>query len=183
MDRQTLGQLYPITLSPCNPQWPQYYLSEKNHLLEILNAEVRIEHIGSTAIKGLISKPTIDILVEQPAGMDQTEIITQLTAAGYIPMQEQTRHLMFVKGYTPTGLAEISYHIHMGPLEQAWLWDRIYFRDYLIRYQAEMKNYEQLKKKLAAEFQFDREAYTNGKTEYVNRITARAKNELSKNTT
>ncbi|WCK56001.1 GrpB family protein [Aneurinibacillus sp. Ricciae_BoGa-3] len=46
-------------------------------------------------------------------------------------MKEQTNHLMFVKGYSPTGLEKESFHIHMGTKEQVFLWDRLFFRDYL----------------------------------------------------
>ncbi|MCG3217346.1 MAG: GrpB family protein, partial [Candidatus Heimdallarchaeota archaeon] len=43
----------------------------------------------------------------------------------------------------------------------------------------EAKQYSELKKKLAFEFEFDREKYTDGKEEFIQRIIKKAK----KNTT
>ena len=52
------------------------------------------------------------------------------------------------------------------------LWERVYFRDYLRSHLDEAERYAQLKQELAQKFSTDREAYTNGKSDYVNRITA-----------
>jgi len=53
---------------------------------------------------------------------------------------------VFVNGYSPSGLEKESFHIHMGTLSQNWVWDRVYFRDYLNKNSEEAKNYEKLKK-------------------------------------
>jgi GrpB-like predicted nucleotidyltransferase (UPF0157 family) len=51
------------------------------------------------------------------------------------------------------------------------------FRDYLIRNQEVAKEYEQLKMTLADKYKFDREAYKEGKEEFVKRVTNITKNE------
>ena len=84
-------------------------------------------------------------------------------------------YMMFMKGYSPVGFKGQSYHIHMAPLSHSGLWDRIYFRDYLISHPKETHEYETLKFELAQRFRNDREAYTNGKSEFVKRITEIAK--------
>ena len=65
MTLEELWQLFPIILSSHNPDWKNYYEEEKA-LLEKSFGDllVRIEHIGSTAVEGLIAKPTVDILLE-----------------------------------------------------------------------------------------------------------------------
>ena len=97
---------------------------------------------------------------------------------GYIHMKEQQNHLMFVKGYTPTGLSKESFHIHMGSIDQDWLWDRLYFRDYLRMNPSVAKEYENLKKELASIYKHDREAYTESKASFIKRITELAKDEM-----
>ena len=172
-----MGQLFPIEIKKYDPCWPTLFTKEKQNLLRILgsDAPLRIEHIGSTAVPGLSAKPTIDMLVELPEGVDTSAIIEIMTKANYIYMKEQMRHLMFVKGYLPTGLSPESFHVHMGPKDQDWLWDRVCFRDYLREYPIEAARYEKLKKKLAAKHKHDRDAYTDSKFEYVEKITNRAK--------
>ncbi|WP_376774571.1 GrpB family protein [Paenibacillus eucommiae] len=55
---------------------------------------------------------------------------------------------MFAKGYFPTGLEKISFHVHhMGTKEQFFM-DRIYFRDFLRVNPSVANEYEQLKLKL-----------------------------------
>jgi GrpB-like predicted nucleotidyltransferase (UPF0157 family) len=178
-NNDNLNILYPIFLTEFNDNWREYFEEEKAVLYEIFDSSLKIEHIGSTAIPGLSAKPTIDILLEKPKTMNDDEIIEIMGKNGYIHMLEQTRHLMFVKGYSPQGLEKKSFHIHIGPLRQNWLWDRIYFRDYLRLHHDEALQYEELKKELAVKFQYDRETYTNGKTDYIYKITKKAKKELS----
>ena len=80
----------------------------------------------------------------------------------------------FVKGYTIDGFCREIFHLHFGDKSHS-LWDRIYFRDYLRQNKQVAKEYEILKVKLAEEFKFNRELYTNAKSDFVNRITAIAK--------
>jgi GrpB-like predicted nucleotidyltransferase (UPF0157 family) len=54
-------------------------------------------------------------------------------------------------------------------------WDRLFFRDYLISHPAVAGEYEALKRRLASAFPHDRVAYTKGKREFIDRVTARAK--------
>lgn len=177
MNKEELGKLYPIYLTDYNSNWVILFEKEKTNLKKIFGDSLKIEHIGSTAIVGLKAKPTIDILIEKPNSLDMTneQIIKIMTENNYLYMTEQTKHLMFVKGYAPSGLEKESYHIHMGDLEQNWLWDRIYFRDYLNKNPDEAKNYENLKKELAIRYKNDREAYTDGKADYIMKITEKAK--------
>ena len=61
-----LWQLFPITLTAHQDYWTDWYKEEAELLKERLPCIERISHIGSTAIKEIWAKPTIDILVEIP---------------------------------------------------------------------------------------------------------------------
>ena len=176
MTKEKLGKLYPIEIKKYNPEWKNYFKKEKCLLQQLFSEELLIEHIGSTAIIGLSAKPTIDVLMQQPSNLTDIEIIAKFENNNYIHMKEQKNHLMFVKGYTPSGLEEISYHIHMGNLDHNWLWDRIYFRDYLNLNKDIQVKYEILKRVLAEEYKNDREAYTNAKAHFITETTIKAVN-------
>jgi len=175
MKKRKINKIYPIFLEKYNKKWPSLFKKEKNVLKNIFQQDLKIEHIGSTAIKGLSAKPTIDVLLELPQGLSKKQMINIMEDNGYIHMKKQKKHLMFVKGYTPKGLAKESYHIHVGPLTQNWLWDRVCFRDYLNDNPDEANNYENLKEKLTQKHKNDREAYTDGKAKYIKKITEKAK--------
>jgi GrpB-like predicted nucleotidyltransferase (UPF0157 family) len=53
--------------------------------------------------------------------------------------------------------------------------ERVLFRDYLRPNHPEARRYEQLKQDLAATFSEDREAYSEGKTDYHALVVAKAK--------
>jgi GrpB-like predicted nucleotidyltransferase (UPF0157 family) len=59
---------------------------------------------------------------------------------------------------------------NMASLIHTELWDRIHFIDFLISHSQKAKEYESLKFKLAQRFRNDRDAYTKGRTRFVQNI-------------
>ena len=54
----------PIHLEPYNPEWERAFQSERERLAHKLGVSAdAIEHIGSTAVPGLLAKPIMDIMV------------------------------------------------------------------------------------------------------------------------
>ncbi|MFO7636537.1 MAG: GrpB family protein, partial [Clostridia bacterium] len=55
------AKIYPIVLSEYNPAWPEWFAEEKKNLERFIGTEniVRILHVGSTAVPGLLAKPTV----------------------------------------------------------------------------------------------------------------------------
>ena len=181
LSTEELGKLFPVIIAEPNLEWKELFEIEKIEIYRILGKEVaiRIEHFGSTAIPNIRAKPTIDILVEIPEGKKIKDgIIQRMKSEGYHYILRNDcppPYIMFVKGYTEEGIKGQSYHIHMAEEEHDGLWDRLYFRDYLIKNKEIALEYEKLKHELAEVFKYDREAYTEGKTEFVLRITEKAK--------
>jgi GrpB-like predicted nucleotidyltransferase (UPF0157 family) len=173
-----LGRLFPIQLEPYNLEWPPIFEAEKLLLLQTLGSQMllRVEHFGSTAIPGLAAKPTIDILAELPPGEEcLPELQSRMASVGYHFMLRRDcppPYPMFAKGYTSLGIQGQTYHVHMAPSTHRGLWERLLFRDYLISHPVMAQEYENLKKSLARRYQFDREAYTQGKSTFVEKVMA-----------
>ena len=159
---------------------------EKEQLLSCLPHELigRIEHFGSTAIPGLAAKPIVDVLVEVTS-LEETErrIVPVLEAQGYDYFWRPSRgddgppfYAWFIKRDS-AGVR--THHIHMVESDFEH-WDRLLFRDYLIEHPATAKEYEALKLNLARDYPNDRVAYTNGKTEFIVRVTQSAKEYYSR---
>ena len=180
LTQEELGKLFPIIISEPNSNWKILFEAEKNEIIRILEEKaIRIEHFGSTAIPNIVAKPTIDILVEIHKRKEiKNEIIELMKSNGYhfIPRNDcPPPYIMFVKGYTNEGFKGQVYHIHMAEKEHNGLWDRIYFRDFLIDNIEAAREYERIKRNLAEKYKYDREAYTEGKTEFVKQVTEKAK--------
>ena len=109
MTLEELWQLFPIILSGHDPDWKNYYEEEKTLLEKSFgNLLVRIEHIGSTAVEGLIAKPTVDILLEVVLTASPDAVRQTAERCGYTVMSEKNvreYRLDLCKGYTPHGFA------------------------------------------------------------------------------
>lgn len=143
MTLEELWQLFPIVLTPHQPQWKDWAKVEIDDLSSLLKDFSPIfNHIGSTAIPGIQAKPTVDILVEIAPCADWQRVRATMAAAGYICMSSSDTRMSFNKGYTPKGYAEKVFHIHFHAIGDN---DEILFRDYLNSHPEVAREYETLK--------------------------------------
>lgn len=168
-----------IELVLYDPQWPKMAELEIKKLREILptNHIIDIQHIGSTAIPGMLAKPIIDIqiAVDSLIAIKQTAI-NVLKACDYLYWAEDPdpEKMFFVKGMPPFGQKR-THHVHIiEPKAKRWQ-TRIIFRDYLIAHPEIAREYEQLKIKLAQEYTYDREQYTDAKTKFIDEVLCKAR--------
>ncbi|MBE6886093.1 MAG: GrpB family protein [Ruminococcaceae bacterium] len=172
MTLEELWQLFPIILTAHQKCWKEWYLEEEALLKKVLPQVERISHIGSTAIPSIWAKPIIDILVEIPKERNLLDYKTRIINNGYICMSESEKWLSFNKGYTENGFAERVFHLHLRYTGDN---NELYFRDYLNEFPDVAKEYEKLKLSLWKEYEHNRDAYTNAKTEFVKKYTTQAK--------
>jgi GrpB-like predicted nucleotidyltransferase (UPF0157 family) len=153
-----------VTVQNYDPEWPltfeSLYLSISGALSDIL---VSVEHVGSTAVRGLAAKPVIDIDVVV-AETDVAVGISRLATLGYvhlgdlgIPQREafaqppgSPRHNLYL---CPTGSQALANHIAV--------------RDYLRGNDAAAHEYGELKKQLTTTFRTDIDGYVEAKTSFL----------------
>jgi GrpB-like predicted nucleotidyltransferase (UPF0157 family) len=170
-----------VAIVPYNPRWPERFEQERLHLLSCLPPDVigRIEHFGSTAVPGLPAKPIVDILVEV-ASLDETRqrIAPILESQGYDyfwrPSWGDDTPPFYAWFIKRDRKGNRTHHIHMVESDFEH-WDRLLFRDYLIEHAEVAVEYSNLKMSLSGTHHNDRVAYTQGKSEFVRRVTAAAK--------
>ena len=175
MTLEELWQLFPIILTEHKDYWAQWYDEEGRNLKKILPKSAQIYHIGSTAVKGIWAKPIIDILVEVPHKENLQAIAKTIQCNGYIIMSDNSARISFNKGYTADGYAEKVFHLHLQHTSEK---DEVLFKDYLNLHFDIAKEYEQLKLQLWKKYEYDRDAYTQAKGEFVSKYTAIAKSRL-----
>jgi GrpB-like predicted nucleotidyltransferase (UPF0157 family) len=128
--------------------------------------------MGSTAVPGLAAKPTIDILAEVKSH-DRLETQTpKLEALGYQAKGENgisgRRYFQKVQGEVHL------YHIHAYEAGHPDVYRHINFRDYLRAHPVEARAYAALKYDLADKFTDQAQQYTEGKTDFIRAVDARA---------
>lgn len=168
-----------IVLVDYDPRWPEMFSQEAETLRRILPPSLllRVEHFGSTSVPGLAAKPIIDILVSVSSLEDaRRDAVPALEELGYSywAANPDITHMFLVKGLPPNGPR--THHIHMVTKDHP-LWERLLFSEYLRRHPDEAGHYAALKQTLMTQFPDDREAYTQGKTEFVAEVMRKARAE------
>ncbi len=179
MTDEERARLFPVILSEYKPEWQERCLKEKDVVARAVGAAniVRMSHIGSTAVPGLLAKPTIDILVEIKDGTDTAALIAAMQREAYRYLEQPKNpppHMMFIKGYTEQGFKGQAFHVHV---RYGGDWDELYFRDYLLAHPETAVEYARLKQELKERYECDRDGYTEAKTDFIKRVTALARAE------
>ncbi|MDZ8094027.1 MAG: GrpB family protein [Nostoc sp. DedQUE05] len=168
-----------VNIVEYDPRWATLFTEEAEWIWQALGNDlvVEIEHIGSTAVPGMAAKPVIDIMVGVRSLVNAKSAILALESLGYVYWRENPRpgQMFFVKGMPPYG-KQRTHHVHIVEIDSEF-WERKLFCDYLRKHPEEAKRYEVLKRDLAASFRSDREAYTNGKNDYIRAVMVKARNE------
>lgn len=166
----------PISLVAYDHAWPGRFEDERAALARVLAPWLAgpIEHIGSTAIPGLVAKPVIDVMagVADLASSVPARAATATLGYLYFPYRADVMHW-----FCKPSPAHRTHHLHLVPIGSALWADRIAFRDYLRSEPEAAAKYAALKRQLAARFTFDREAYTAGKSAFVAAILERARSD------
>lgn len=159
----------PVRLVPYDPAWPQRFADERALLTGVLAPwlEGGIEHIGSTAIPDLLAKPMIDIMAGVRTLTGSTDARSALAQVGYLyfPYRANVMHW-----FCKPSPQRRTHHLHLVPHGSRLWQERLTFRDYLRAQPHIAREYADLKTQLAAQYEFDREAYTEVKSEFVQRV-------------
>lgn len=72
-----------VTIIPYSPKWPALFGGLRRELLDIFApTRIVVEHIGSTSVPGLASKPVIDVLLGANSISDIESKIEALSTLG-----------------------------------------------------------------------------------------------------
>lgn len=159
-----------IVIKPYDPTWPKRAAAEIKAIKTMGNEVpfIAIEHIGSTAVPELASKPIIDIFISVQSIKDAELWISPLQSLGYIYWEENPdkTHLRFFKGMPPFGEGR-THHVHIIESSNNTMEHRVLFRDILRHDKKARLEYEALKSRLAQAHELDREAYTESKFDFI----------------
>ncbi len=161
------------TLVSYQLSWQDKFQTEKGKLQEIFgNKAIAIEHIGSTSIPGLSSKPIIDIVVLIEKREDGDSFIKPLEKFGYSydKLNSSGERHLFRKG-NPT-----KFHLSIAYKDRGNFWERqIIFRDYLRNHPDFRDEYQKLKENLLENDPSGKDVYISGKSEFVSKVLDLAK--------
>ena len=162
-----------VRLENYNPKWKDMFCEEAANLKKIFgNLAIKIEHIGSTSIENIKSKPIIDIAVGLQKLNDFEQVKTHFEEAPYSVKQNSVEGEILVR----KGPEEnINYLIHVMEIYGERYKNAIIFRDYLREHKEILKKYEELKEKLAIQYANNRKMYTASKNDFIQMVLKIAK--------
>ena len=156
----------PVILEEYDFSWPSKFEEEKGRLMAIAGDWYfgGIEHVGSTAVPGMVAKPVIDVMFGVKSLENSRPAIEVLVANGYeySPYKAEVMH-WFCR---PSHVFR-TYHLHLIPFESPLWIERLQFRDLLRSDGNVASQYANLKRELAVVYKEDREAYTEKKWPFI----------------
>lgn len=160
-----------VTLSPWTPDWEKRFETEKaaiERAFKGMPSEIR--HTGSTSIRGMRSKPIVDVLITVPDDRSLIDYEEALADSGYLSLGECGREdrVFLVKGDSP----ENAFYVHLTYRENPVARDQLLFQ-YIERAVPEIaRAYMTLKCQMAEQYPKDRRKYTESKSPFISSVLA-----------
>jgi GrpB-like predicted nucleotidyltransferase (UPF0157 family) len=173
LDRVLIGgrERPSIVVVDYDPGWPLRFERERRSIAEALGSRAQmIVHAGSTSVPGLAAKPIIDILVsvDEREIEDDCRLVADLETAGYTLRVREPWHRMF---RTPTR----DVHIHVFASDSDEIDRMLLLRDRLRSSTEDRDLYAATKRELATREWTDMNYYADAKTEVIQQILSRAR--------
>ena len=166
---------FPVELKPHDPEWADAAEREAGRLGAVLgHVLVRVHHIGSTSIPGLVAKPILDLIpvVRSIEDLDRTQ--DRLKALGYQWWGEfglpGRRYCSLVDEVSGKRLVQLHCYADGSPE----IMRHLAFRDYLKANPELVAAYEAVKRRCAEAHPDSSHAYGDCKGEWIRRVEAEA---------
>ena len=162
-----------VRLVPAHPGWSRIAHALSGDIARAVPALVHgVEHIGSTAVPGLLSKPIVDLAIGMQLDAQLEDLADRLATIGWIYRGDagEDGGLVFVMEDAPWHRVA---HAH-GVVYGGEQWTRyIALRELLRGSAPARRTYEEAKTELAVRFSDDHANYTAGKTPTVTKLLTR----------
>jgi len=158
----------PVEIVPPDPRWPADFEVEAARLRGALGADAALEHIGSTAVRGLAAKPIVDVMLGVGDLGESQRVVDLVLTLGYVDHGgPPERRYLARRGDRAFNVQIVE---RDGDLWRA----NLLLRDYLRRSSAAADRYEAAKRAAAAAEPFLL-AYSEAKTAAVEELLAEAR--------
>jgi GrpB-like predicted nucleotidyltransferase (UPF0157 family) len=175
----TVGELKthdaPVVLADYDLKWPVQFEHEARRIRKVLGERaLRVEHIGSTSVPGLVAKPIIDILLVVADSADEPSYVPPLEEAGYVLRIREPdwyQHRLF-KG------PETNINLHVFSKGSTEIERVLLLRDWLRENEEDRRLYAETKRRLAGQTWRYVQNYADAKSSVIEAIILRARENL-----
>ena len=157
-----------VVVAPYRAAWPLAFEHLKRHLGRVLKSmPCSIEHVGSTAVRGLNAKPIIDVSVLLDDGRDVSAAIAAIASLGYAHIGDlgvDGREAFDQPAFLPR------HNLYVGQRDAASMRNHLVFRDALLADPSLLARYAGLKQRLADAHGDSVARYTAEKTAFITTV-------------
>lgn len=164
---------------PYDPMWP-FKAQKEISLIKIGVSCIDVEHIGSTAVEGMIARPTIDLIMTvtiDDFSHNRKELIEKIVDQGYMHIDYEARpdRLFFVKRQKDKLEGIPEFHLHVCVFESTYHAVRLNLRD-ILREKKEFRDRFSYEKLMTTKtYPNDRFVYYQAKTLFITSVIAISK--------
>jgi len=157
-----------------DPRWASQFARVRRRILSLIGPFVAdIQHVGSTSIPNMPSKPILDVMVLLHHQRLARRAARILCAHGYI--DRRRFDVVNDRWMVARGQPVRTQHVSLAwPGSRTWE-NYIIFRDWLLIHEKDARRYATLKRSLAKRYPLDARSYTAGKTRFIFSILDRAR--------
>ncbi len=166
----------PVAVEKFSTEWVTWFEKLCSFLLPKIGPSViRIEHVGSTSIPGMIAKPIIDLDIVIHIS-DSEDIKSRLETIGYVHQGDLgiPEREAFALSDLKLKKRQPPHHLYVCDIHSKELRRHIAFREYLREHPEDAMKYSELKVRLVKEHSGDRELYITGKDYLVKELVEKS---------
>ena len=158
----------PVELLDHDSHWHAIFAAERDRLMRLFpSIIVDIAHIGSTPIEDLRAKPIVDLMAGVRTMDEAIALNDPLCANGYATSSDLNRSLTDRQFFMRHAGGRRTHHLHVVVHDSQGWHKRVAFCR-LLRDDADLRHrYSRLKTDLLAHHADDRDAYTEGKSAFI----------------
>lgn len=165
-----------ITIEPYHPEWAEKFETEKQLFVDHLGCpDIRIEHIGSTAVQDLGAKLIIDIMIGIADFNQVDQLIGKLEKLGYQYISSFNELMPERRFFIKESGGIRTHHVHLVEFGQEFWIRHINFRDDLRQCRQDREDYYRLKLELSQREWTSGDEYASAKTDFIKMIERKAK--------
>ena len=165
---QEIGDPTPVQLRPYDDRWSGYFEQYRSLIAGTLGEHaVLVEHIGSTAVQGLLGRQCLDILLAVAEPDAEEDYRGELEGLGFTLRVREPDRRVFVCTPGTEGLPHCPARLFVCRSGGTWEFDQLLLTHYLGAHEERRQAYADLKRHLAKVHRDDPDGYARAKRPFL----------------
>jgi GrpB-like predicted nucleotidyltransferase (UPF0157 family) len=165
---QEIGEPMPVRLDAYDDRWSAYFQQYRSLLSAVLGERAAlIEHIGSTAVPGLLGRSCVDVLLAVAEPDAEEDYRAEVESLGFTLWMREPDRRVFASAPNGAGLPQCPARLFVCRSGGTWEFDQLLLTHYLGAHEDRREEYADLKRQLAEVHRDDPDGYARAKRPFL----------------